>query len=159
MQTPTGIDISNYDSDKSSTGHGSSDNTDLPSSSSVTTAGDVESGTGSVQTKDLRDTIIKKEEKSVRKARRLVGVAVITCAIAVSVLVYMFAKKGDQKAFEIQVSFRGGKHAESLAKCMESRLMHCTLLASPVRRVCERHHGFGGLGSTIQLCTDGAVKV
>ena len=106
MQTPTGIDISNYDSDKSSTGHGSSDNTDNPSSSSFT-GGDAESGTGgSVQTKDLRDTIIKNEEKSVRKARCLVGFAVIACAIAVSVLVYVFAKKGDLKSFELQVSFR-----------------------------------------------------
>jgi hypothetical protein len=117
MQTP--IDISCYDEDKSSSGHGgSSDNTDLHSSSSVT-AGDVESGNGSVQTKDLRDTIIKSEEKSVKKARRLVGFAVIACAITVSVLVYFFAKKGDQESFELQVSFRREY------TCREPRQVHC----------------------------------
>jgi hypothetical protein len=121
MQTP--IDISYYDEDKSSSGHGSSDhgssdNTNLHSSSSVT-AGDVESGTGSVQAKDLRDTIIKNEEKSVKKARRLVGFAVIACAITVSVLVYFFAKKGDQKSFELQVSFRREY------TCREPHQVHC----------------------------------
>jgi hypothetical protein len=116
MQTP--IDISYYDEDKSSSGHGSSDHTNFHSSSSVA-ACDVESGNGSVQTKDLRDTIIKNEEKSVKKARRLVGFAVIACAITVSVSVYFFAKKGDQKSFELQVSFRR-KYA-----CREPHQVHC----------------------------------
>jgi hypothetical protein len=94
-------------SDKSSTCHGPSDTIDFPSSSSVS-SGDVESGTGSVQTKEkkIRDTIIKNEEKAVINARRLVGFATIVCAIAVSVSVYFFAKKGDKKNFELEVSFR-----------------------------------------------------
>jgi hypothetical protein len=104
VQTP--IDISHYDEDKSSTGHGScSDNIDSSPASSVT-SGDVESGTGIVPTKDIRDTIIKKEEKAVIHARRLVGFAVITCAVAVSVSVYLFTKRSDKKSFELQVSFR-----------------------------------------------------
>ncbi len=105
VQSP--IDIS-Y---KSSTCHGPSDIIDFPSSSSVSSA-DVESGSGSVQTKEkkIRDTIIKNEEKAVINARRLVGFATIVCAIAVSVSVYFFAKKGDQGRFELEVSFREYNH-------------------------------------------------
>jgi hypothetical protein len=103
VQTP--IDISHYDEDKSSTGHGScNDNIDSSPASSVT-SGDVESRTGIVPTKDIRDTIIKKEEKAVITARRLVAFAVITCAVAVSVSVYLFTKRSDKKSFELQVSY------------------------------------------------------
>jgi hypothetical protein len=103
VQTRT--DTSHYDEDKSFTGRGSSgDNIDSSPGSSVT-SGDVESGTGTVRTKDIRDTIIKKEEKAVINARRLVGFAVITCAVAVSVSLYVFTKRSDKKSFELQVSY------------------------------------------------------
>jgi hypothetical protein len=153
----TAIDTS-YDEDKSFSNDdlGSSDNINFASPSASVTSGDFESGTGG----DIRDTIIKYEEKAVRKARCLVGFAVIACAISVSVSVYIFAKNGDKESFELEVSFES-QEAKSPTKCIAC-LNYCTdceLLASLVRGICERHQGFGALGSTIQLCADGAVKV
>jgi hypothetical protein len=95
-------------------GLGSSDNINFPSSVSVT-SGDVESGTGS----DIRDTIIMHEEKAVRIARCLVAFAVIACAIAASVSVYIFAKNGDRESFELEVSFESPE-AKSPTKCIAS---------------------------------------
>jgi hypothetical protein len=113
VETP--VDTS-YDEDKSFSIDGleSSDKINFPSSVSVI-SGDVESGTGG----DIRDTIIKQEEKAVRKARCLVGFAVIVCAITVSVSVYVFAKNGDKESFELEVSFESPE-AKSPTKCIAS---------------------------------------
>jgi hypothetical protein len=53
--------------------------------------------------KSLRDKIIKKEEKAVRKARLIVIGAFIACATAVSVAVYKFASRADYRTFELAV--------------------------------------------------------
>jgi hypothetical protein len=53
--------------------------------------------------KELKDKIAKHEEKAVRKARMIVVVAFITCAVAVSVAVYKFASKADFRSFELEV--------------------------------------------------------
>ncbi len=52
----------------------------------------------------MKDRIIKKEEKAVRKARYLVIAAVIACAVAASTSIYIFALKSDQSTFELEVS-------------------------------------------------------
>jgi hypothetical protein len=54
--------------------------------------------------KEMKDRIIRKEEKAVRNARLLVIAAVIACAVAVSTAIYIFASKSDQSAFELEVS-------------------------------------------------------
>ncbi len=41
--------------------------------------------------KEMKDRIIKKEEKAVRNARWLVIAAVIACAVAVTTAIYVFA--------------------------------------------------------------------
>jgi hypothetical protein len=46
---------------------------------------------------------IQVEELNVQRARRLVGVGFVLCAVAVSVAVFCFAKKSDQRAFEVEV--------------------------------------------------------
>jgi hypothetical protein len=56
--------------------------------------------------KRMRDKIIKKEEKAVRKARILVIGAFIACATAVSVAVYKFASRADYRSFELEVRGR-----------------------------------------------------
>jgi hypothetical protein len=53
---------------------------------------------------DLRNRIIKEEEKAVKKARVLVVVALCACIIAVSSAIYVFASNGDQHSFELEVS-------------------------------------------------------
>jgi hypothetical protein len=54
--------------------------------------------------KEMKDRIIKKEEKAVRNARLLVIIAIIACAVAVSTAIYVFASKSDQTTFELEVS-------------------------------------------------------
>lgn len=54
--------------------------------------------------KELRDGVIKNEEWAVNKSRRMVAIAVILCAIAVSVTVCLLAQASDQHAFELEVS-------------------------------------------------------
>jgi hypothetical protein len=53
--------------------------------------------------KGMRDKIIKKEEKAVRKARIIVIAAFLACATAVSVAVYIFASRADYRSFELEV--------------------------------------------------------
>ena len=53
--------------------------------------------------KEMRDKIIKKEEKAVRRARIMVVGAFIACATAVSVTVYTFASRADFRNFELEV--------------------------------------------------------
>jgi hypothetical protein len=54
--------------------------------------------------KKMKDRIIQTEEKAVRNARLLVIVAIIACAATVSTAIYIFASKGDQTTFELEVS-------------------------------------------------------
>jgi hypothetical protein len=61
-------------------------------------------GNYSSDEQDLRNMIFKEEERNVRGARFLVGIAFLACAVAVSVAVYFFAKKSDTRSFEVQVS-------------------------------------------------------
>jgi hypothetical protein len=53
--------------------------------------------------KEMRDKIIKKEEKAVRRARMIVVGAFVACATAVSVTVYKFASRADFRNFELEV--------------------------------------------------------
>jgi hypothetical protein len=53
--------------------------------------------------KELRETVIKTEESAVNKSRILVGLAILLCAIAVTVAVYLIAKGSDQDSFELEV--------------------------------------------------------
>lgn len=59
--------------------------------------------------RELRETVIKKEESAVKRSRTYVGLAIAICAIAVSVAVYILAKKSDQHSFELEVSQRLAK--------------------------------------------------
>jgi hypothetical protein len=54
--------------------------------------------------KEMKDHIIKKEEKAVRNARLLVITAILACAVAVTTAIYIFAAKSDQDTFELEVS-------------------------------------------------------
>jgi CCR4-NOT transcriptional regulation complex NOT5 subunit len=54
--------------------------------------------------KEIKDRIIKKEEKAVRNARLLVITAIIACAVAVTTAIYIFASKNDETTFELEVS-------------------------------------------------------
>jgi hypothetical protein len=54
--------------------------------------------------KEMKDRIIKKEEKAVRNARLLVITAILACAVAVTIAIYVFASKSDQDTFELEVS-------------------------------------------------------
>ena len=55
--------------------------------------------------KELRDTVIRDEERAVRKVRILVGACVAACGIAITVAVYLLGKaKSDQVVFEQDVS-------------------------------------------------------
>jgi hypothetical protein len=53
-----------------------------------------------------RVKFIQIEELNVRRARRLVGVVFVLCAIAVSIAVFFFAKRSDERAFEVEVRKR-----------------------------------------------------
>ena len=53
--------------------------------------------------KEMRDKIIKKEEKGVRRGRIIVVAAYIACATAVSVMIYTFASRADLRNFELEV--------------------------------------------------------
>jgi hypothetical protein len=61
-------------------------------------------GEDAQEDKEMKDRIIKKEEKAVRNARLLVIIAIIACAVAVSTAIYVFASKSDQTTFELEVS-------------------------------------------------------
>ena len=53
--------------------------------------------------KEMRDKIIKKEEKGVRRGRVIVVAAYVACATAVSVMIYTFASRADFRNFELEV--------------------------------------------------------
>jgi hypothetical protein len=74
------------------------------SDSSRTLPGLPEEGEITQEDKEMKDRIIKKEEKAVRSARLLVIAAVIACAVAASTAIYIFASKSDQSTFELEVS-------------------------------------------------------
>lgn len=76
-----------------------------------TSTGDLESSTGHStrgsgidSENELRRKIIQEEERNVRRARILVGIAFLACATAVTTAVYFFTKQSDQYAFEAEVS-------------------------------------------------------
>ena len=52
---------------------------------------------------ELRRKILREEERNVRRARILVGVAFVACAAAITCAVYFFTKQSDQYAFENEV--------------------------------------------------------
>jgi hypothetical protein len=54
--------------------------------------------------RELRENLIKREERAVRTARLFVIITVIAMTVAVSVSVYYFASRGDEYSFEIAVS-------------------------------------------------------
>jgi hypothetical protein len=58
--------------------------------------------------KEMKDRIIKKEERHVRNARWLVITAILACAVAVSTAIYIFASKNDHDTFELEV--RNNRH-------------------------------------------------
>jgi hypothetical protein len=74
------------------------------SESSRTLPGLPQAGEITQEDKEMKDRIIKKEEKAVRSARLLVIAAVIACAVAASTSIYIFASKSDQSTFELEVS-------------------------------------------------------
>ena len=86
---------------------GGEDDTGMLSSQSgdmTTTVRDLENGRGGIseEAREMRDTVIKKEEKAVRRSRTLVGIAVALCAVAVTVAVFFISKASDQNSFEIE---------------------------------------------------------
>ena len=54
--------------------------------------------------RELKETVIKKEERNVKKSRVLVGLTMSFCAIAVTAAVYVLARRSDQNSFELEVS-------------------------------------------------------
>jgi hypothetical protein len=56
------------------------------------------------EVKQMRDRIIKDEEIAVNKARLLVVGALVLCLAAVTSAIYVFARNGDQRSFELEVS-------------------------------------------------------
>jgi hypothetical protein len=77
------------------------DEDSLPSSTQPSTTRASEAD--AQEDKEMRDRIIKKEEKAVRNARLLVIVAIIACAVAVSTAIYIFSKKSDEDTFNLEV--------------------------------------------------------
>jgi hypothetical protein len=73
-------------------------------SSHATLPGLPQEGELTQEDKEMKDRIIKKEEKAVRNARLLVIAAVIACAVATSTAIYIFASNSDQSTFELEVS-------------------------------------------------------
>jgi hypothetical protein len=65
--------------------------------------GDIEHGYNDGGAKELRETVIKTEESHVNKSRILVGSAILLCAIAVTLTVYMISKRSEQHTFEAEV--------------------------------------------------------
>jgi hypothetical protein len=76
-------------------------------SSPSTSHGDLESTSHNTKDgadDDLRRKIIDEEDRNVKRARILVGIAFLLCAAAVTTAVYLFAKQSEQEAFENEVS-------------------------------------------------------
>ena len=79
--------------------HGASTSTeDEESSSGVSTKGSMQDFEA-----DLRRKILREEERNVRRARILVGIAFIACAATITCTVYFLTKQSDQYAFETEV--------------------------------------------------------
>jgi hypothetical protein len=76
----------------------------LCSASSHTLPGSPKEGEVTEEGKEMKNRIIKREEKAVRDARLLVAAAIIACAVAVSTAIYVFALNSDQTTFELEVS-------------------------------------------------------
>jgi hypothetical protein len=53
--------------------------------------------------KELREKFFRKEEGAVRKSRIMVGAAVVLCAVAVSIAVYVIAEESEQHSFNLEV--------------------------------------------------------
>jgi hypothetical protein len=85
---------------QSGSGH-STHNHSSAAESHTNREGDVECGHDGA--KELRETVIKTEESAVNKSRILVGSAILSCAIAVTVAVYLIAKRSDHVRFELEV--------------------------------------------------------
>jgi p-aminobenzoyl-glutamate transporter AbgT len=83
------------------------------SSESQIMPGSSPEGEEAQEDKEMKNRIIKKEEKAVRNARLLVIAAVIACAVAVSTAIYIFASRSDQSTFELEAS--------------NTRSIHCSL--------------------------------
>jgi hypothetical protein len=74
------------------------------SESHQTVPGSSPDGDNAQEDKDMKDHIIKDEERAVRNARLLVIAAILVCAVAVTTAIYIFANKSDQDTFELEVS-------------------------------------------------------
>jgi hypothetical protein len=77
---------------------------DKSAMSSEWATGHESSGGSTNGEQELKNRVIKEEEKHVRRARILVGVAFLACSVAVSVAVYIFTERSDERAFESEVS-------------------------------------------------------
>jgi hypothetical protein len=64
--------------------------------------------------KDMKDRIIKTEERNVRNARLVIIAAVLSIAVAVSSAIYIFANQSDQDTFELEVSNNRRIHCYSI---------------------------------------------
>jgi hypothetical protein len=74
--------------------------------------------------KEMKDRIIKKEEKAVRNARLLVITAILACAVAVTTAIYVFASKSDQDTFELEVSNDRHIHCCNIVITKDDALTH-----------------------------------
>jgi hypothetical protein len=91
------------DDDKGALSFGES----IPEPSCSSATGSESSTTGGVSSsleEEPRSRIVKEEENNLRKARILVGNVFVACSVAVTIAVYFFAKKSDERSFEIEVS-------------------------------------------------------
>jgi hypothetical protein len=73
--------------------------------------------------KEMKDRIIKTEEKAVRNARFFVITAIAASAVAVSTAIYVFAKKNDHDTFELEVSNQRRIHCCSIVIAPQTTLL------------------------------------
>jgi hypothetical protein len=119
-------------------------------------------GDSAQEDKDMKDNIIKSEEKAVRNARLLVVTAILACAVAVTTAIYIFAKKSDQDTFELEVSYNRHIHCCSILIATINAL---TIIAIPylmtlplVRRLRFGYYPSSPMGGPVQLRTDAAAQ-
>ena len=96
-----------YDEDVMAPGHKGMDSSGLLRNDDTDhdPSGASNSSSATDAAKELRDTVIRDEERAVRKVRILVGACVAACGIAITVAVYLLGKaKSDQVVFEQDVS-------------------------------------------------------
>jgi hypothetical protein len=62
------------------------------------------SNLGSEQSSVVRDTIIRHEERAVRKTRFLVCFTILSCAVGIILAVHFLSKQSDLRSFELEVS-------------------------------------------------------